>query len=181
MKKKLLIILILCLTVLTACKKKDEEKEKYRVYEWHYNDIMFDNTDEIIAKYDDEGNLMYLEVYKVYDYKDLKIDDSYCERIIESNSKTEDSKHKGVKSNCIKDGSMIKISYTMTNESIEDGYLTDANKKYVFSDLQSTYSKMKDEEQAKKTINELIDKTKNENITCDEKNYAVINGQKECW
>lgn len=177
MKKVLLFTFGLCsLFLITGCGANENEEENYSVYEWHSYDSTFKHTEDFIAKYDDNGNLKYLESITVWD----KEKNRSCDALNKTTSTYPDLKYEGVGFKCEMLDNGTKLSYYMTDKSIEDGYLSEEDGHYNFS-LEYIYPKLKDEEMAKESVQELIDMSKENNLEFNDQNYAVIDGVKTGW
>ncbi|MBE6154391.1 MAG: hypothetical protein E7163_02280 [Firmicutes bacterium] len=175
MKKRLMVIsLLLCMVIVTGCGNNlgKVDDSKLSVYEIHEYDAEFKHTEEIVAKFDDEGKLKYAEYITVYD-REMTV----CPTKIKQWNETEDSKYEDVKYSCEAKDGKTTIKWSMTDKSLNDGYLTD-NKTFS-SRLKGSYNNIKDEETAKKVWNEHITKFRDENLfAVDERNYIIIDGER---
>ena len=77
-------------------------------------------------------------------------------------------------------GWIKEVSSKSVKKSIEDGYLSEEDGHYNFS-LEYIYPKLKDEEMAKESVQELINMSKENNLEFNDQNYAVIDGVKTGW
>ena len=168
MKKGLIFISLLCAVFMVGCQTKEEN---LKVYEMHLYDSTFKHTEELIAKYKEDGSLKYLEYYMVYD------SEKACEYAINNwNENAVDAKYEEVKFNCETVDGKTTVSWSMTDKSIEDGYLID-DEDYD-SSLKSYYERIKTEEMAKETFEGQVTRFKEENLFGDERNYIIINGER---
>ena len=176
MKKSLMVMsLLLCsVFMVTGCGNNSGEIDdsKLSVYEIHEYDAEFKHTEEIVAKFDDEGKLKYAEYITVYDYEITA-----CPTKIEQWNETEDSKYEDVNYSCEAKDGKTTIKWSMTDKSLDNGYLSDD--KTFKSALKSSYKNIKDEETAKKVWNEQITKFRDENIFgADDRNYIVMDRER---
>lgn len=174
MKKSLVLMGLACsVFMITGC-GNNEEKENVNLsaYEIHMYDAEFKHTEELIAKYDDEGKLKYAEYITVYD-REMTI----CSSRIEEWNETEDSKYEDVKYSCEAKDGKTTIKWSMTDKSLDNGYLSDD--KTFKSALKSSYKSIKDEETAKKVWNERITEFRDlELFEADERNYIIMDGER---
>lgn len=175
MKKSLMIMsLLLCATfILTGCENTTEKEEKeLTVYEMHLYDETFKHTEELVVKYDDEGNFKYAEYYMTYDY------DLPCTYMIDKWNKTaEDAKYEDVEYNCETIDGKSTLRWSMTDKSLDNGYLKD-DKNYS-SSLKNYYDRLKDEATAKETFKGQVTRFRDEKLfDADERNYIIIAGER---
>lgn len=174
MKKSLLLTFILLgsLFVITGCGdniENNEDDAKYSVYEMHLYDEDFKHTEELVAKYKEDGTIKYVETYVVWD------DVRSCESSINSNSKSEDLKYPDVKYTCTNEDGKTIVKWSMTDKSLDNGYLKD--KKDFKSDLKYIYEDIKEEASLKKILEQQAEGLRKEN-KFDERNYFVIDGKR---
>lgn len=171
MKKVFLIFM--GLIILTGCNKKEEQIDNISVYEYHYYNEMAKSSNNYVAKYDEKGNFMSLEITTIFDER------SVCPNEFFKAEKYIDVTYPEVEATCtIVDGKQ-KLYYKMTNKSVENGYLSDENKDFLLG-LQYIYSDIVNEE-AEKYFNKGIENMKNENIKEDEQNYIIIKNKRIHW
>jgi len=153
---------------------KDDDVN-YSIYEFHLYDETFEHTEEVVAKYDENGKLKKFEFYQVYPeitatsackYRDPKYADA------------EDLNYAGVEYKCSSDGNGMKLYFAMTDESIIDGYLELENSDF---DLIDSYEFYDTEDHAKNTIQNEIDYLKSEGIKPSDKNYIIMDGKRIDW
>ena len=175
MKKSLIIMSLLLCTVfmVTGCENIDGvDESKYSVYEMHLYDDTFDHTEELVVKYDEGGNFKYAEYYMTYD------SEKACEYLINNwNKKSEDSKYAEVKFDCKTVDGKSTLRWSMTDKSVDAGYLTDD--KDFDSSLKYYYEKIKDEKIAKETFEGQVTRFREEKLFgLDERNYIIIDGER---
>ena len=180
--KKIILSSIAILFLLTGCENSTingiiggNEKE-YSVYEYHYYDEDFDHTEDFVAKYDKDGNLKELEMIYLYD---KRTDSKYCPENAFDKEEYIDLTYPGVTATCTVDENGQKLVYTMTDESVKSGYLTDG-KDYRLP-LEYLYEDVATEEKAKEYFNKALKDFKESNIVEDNRNYLVIKGVKTSW
>lgn len=172
MKKVFLIFM--GLIILTGCNKKEEQIDNLSVYEYHYYNEMAKSSNNYVAKYDEKGNFMSLEITTIFDER------SVCPNEFFKAEKYIDVTYPEVEVTCtIVDGKQ-KLYYKMPNKSVENGYLSDENKDFLLG-LQYIYSDIVNEEEAEKYFNKGIENMKNENIKEDEQNYIIIKNKRIHW
>lgn len=69
MKKVFLIFM--GLIILTGCNKKEEQIDNLSVYEYHYYNEMAKSSNNYVAKYDEKGNFMSLEITTIEVYAQM--------------------------------------------------------------------------------------------------------------
>lgn len=69
MKKVFLIFM--GLIILTGCNKKEEQIDNLSVYEYHYYNEMAKSSNNYVAKYDEKGNFMSLEITTIFDERSV--------------------------------------------------------------------------------------------------------------
>lgn len=172
--KKMLVMTIMSLCAIcfvTGCDNILNNKENYSIYEMHLYDDTFDHTEELIIKYKEDESLKYMEYYMTYDTEKA------CDYLINRYKESEDLKYPEVKFDCETIDGKTTIRWSMTDKSIEKGYLTD-DKDYD-SSLQYYYDKVKNETLAKETFEGQVTRFREENIFgADERNYIIIDGKK---
>ena len=176
MKKSLMVMsLLLCsVFMVTGCGNNSGEIDdsKLSVYEMHQYDAEFKHTEEIVAKFDDEGKLKYAEYITVYDYEITA-----CPTKIEQWNETEDSKYEDVNYSCEAKDGKTTIKWSMTDKSLDNGYLSDD--KTFKSRLKGSYERIKDEATAKETFEDQVTRFREEEIFgADERNYIIIDGER---
>lgn len=178
MKKFILMVLIGCIAI-TGCengsKGRINKENDYLVYEYHYYDEDFNHTEDFIVKYDKNGNFKELKTITLYD-KDKRS----CNQDDYTVEKYPDLGYKGVSATCTSDSNGVSYIATMTDESVNDGYLSDENGNYLLP-LKYFYEELSTQDKADETFKGLIDSFKEHNIKEDDRNYIIIKGNKASW
>lgn len=177
MKRSLTIIsLLLCsVFMLTGCEESFEENDtNLSVYEFHQYDSDFNHTEEIIIKYDEEGNIVYGEAYWTFDKVN---ENASCESVYIRFDESNDAKYKDVKVECNLSSEGKTIKYTLTGESIKDGYLQNEDE-YYKSYFYGGYEVFSDEETFKKYLEEKVIYLRDNDLFKDKRNYIVIDGKR---
>lgn len=178
MKKVVFMILAGCLLV-TGCENDSKEitnkESDYSVYEYHYYDEDFNHTEDFIVKYDKNGNFKELKTITLYD-KDKRS----CNQDSYTVEKYPDLAYKGVSATCTSDSNGVSYISTMTDESVQDGYLSDEDGDYLLP-LKYFYEELSTQDKADETFNGLIDSFKENNVKEDSRNYIIIKGKKTSW
>lgn len=178
MKKFILMVLIGCIAI-TGCENGSKgginKENDYLVYEYHYYDEDFNHTEDFIVKYDKNGNFKELKTITLYD-KDKRS----CNQDDYTVEKYPDLGYKGVSATCISDSNGVSYIATMTDESVNDGYLSDENGDYLLP-LKYFYEELSTQDKADETFKGLIDSFKENNVKEDSRNYIIIKGKKASW
>lgn len=175
MRKSLIVMsLLLCTAfMVTGCDTSNKvDESKYSIYEMHLYDDTFDHTEELVVKFDENGNFKYAKYYMTYD------SEKACEYFIDNwNKNAVDAKYPEVKYNCETVDGKSTISWSMTDKSLKNGYLTDG--KEFKSSLKYYYDRIKDETTAKSTFEGQVTRFREEGLfDADERNYLIIDGKK---
>lgn len=177
MKKKRLIgagslVIVLILVILAIClanmarSASGQDDKKYALQLYGEN---FHYTRGLEADYDEEGELKQIEVYLIYDSSAF---------MISNGGEDSAEKYPGAKSTCtVNDDGSVKISNSLTSDSIEAGALAD-NAFYMVSQI---YDKIKTEEDIKAFFEEQAEFAKENGIPADETNYIIVNGKNIQW
>lgn len=179
MRKKLFIISIFCsILILTGCGSSSnggkDNKDNYNVYEYHTYDNDFRHTEELEARYDKStGKLKFLAMWLVW------TDRTSCEGFNYTKENTIDLTYPGVTGECTITDKGVKAYWSMTDESLEKGYLKD-NEDWDFQ-LKYVYPDFETEEKAKAYLEDGIKYLKEQNIKPDEENYIIIKNEKVTW
>lgn len=177
MKKSLMVIILLCTVfMVTGCEnilEKDDDS-KLSVYEFHYYDSSFNHTEEMVVKYNDEGELVYAEAYWIADNFNVNYG---CEYYEEKFKEFDDAKYEDVKFECEMSETKRTLKYIITDKSLKDGYLQNEDDSYhtYFNGYYDTINK---EENFKKYLEEQIEYLRDNNLFEDERNYIIIDGEK---
>ena len=167
MKRSLFVFLGLSLLFVTACSNPfNGGKEKYTTYEYHYYDTLFEHTEETIAKYDKNGDLVEYEETMLYD----KVTDKNACNDYRYSLEGE----KGATESCKTTDEGTRITYTVTKEYFD-------NHKEDMENTDDEYKKLFKEETAKEMFNDLLEKLKEEVTHSDKYNYVVIADKKIEW
>jgi len=175
MKKSLMVMsLLLCsVFMVTGCGNNSGEvdESKYSVYEWHEYDVDYKHTEEMILKYNEDGSLAYAEYYWV---RDNATSCDYANKVYDE---SEDKNYPDVKYTCeISDGKMT-TKWSMTEKSLEKGYLTD--EKDYDSTLKNWYDRIKDETVGKALMERQVTRFREDSLFgADERNYIIIDGER---
>lgn len=174
--KKLIVILFAVIILLTGCENKEDNKEKdnLSVYEYHYYNKMAKSSNNYVAKYDEKGNFISLEITTIFDER------STCPNEFFKAEKYVDVTYPEVIATCSIVEGKQKLYYKMTNKSVENGYLKDENKDFLLG-LQYVYPDVENEKKAEEYFNKGIEIMKSENIKEDAQNYIVIKNKKVHW
>ena len=68
---KKVFLLFMGLIILTGCNKKEEQIDNLSVYEYHYYNEMAKSSNNYVAKYDEKGNFMSLEITTIFDERSV--------------------------------------------------------------------------------------------------------------
>lgn len=178
MKKNLMIIsLLLCsVFMITGCgiSSGKNDDSKLSVYEFHYYDSDFEHTEEMVIKYNEEGNLVYAEAYWTLD--DVS-GNANCDYVKNRFEESNDVKYKDVKMECKLSEKQMTIKYIITDESLKDGYLQNDDE-YYQSYFDGGYDIFNEEETFKKYLEDQVEYLRENNLFEDERNYIVIDGER---
>ena len=125
-----------------------------------------------IVKYDKDGKLKSLENIYVYD---KRTDSKYCKNAYPKDEYI-DLTYKDVYASCTVDENGQKLISSMTDKSIEDGYLVD-DKDYRLV-LQYIYEDVSTEKDAINFFKKMEATFKAENSSTDERNYLIVKGKR---
>lgn len=168
----ILIVSLLIIFMVSGCSNSKENKDDLSIYEYHYYDKDFEHTEDFIAKYDKDGKLKSLESIYVYD---KRTDSKYCKNAY-SKDEYIDLTYKDVYASCTVDENGQKLISSMTDKSIEDGYLVD-DKDYRLV-LQYIYEDVSTEKDAINFFKKMEATFKEENSSTDERNYLIVKGKR---
>ena len=173
MKKSLMIIsLLLCsVFMITGCGSNEVDDSKYSVYEWHEYDADYKHTEEMILKYNEDGSLAYAEYYWVRDNA------TNCDYVNKVYDESEDKNYPDVKFTCEISVGKMTTKWSMTEKSLQKGYLTDG--KDYDSTLKNWYDRIKDETVGKALMERQVTRFREDSLFgADERNYIIIDGKR---
>ncbi|MEF2691037.1 MAG: hypothetical protein U0N10_06575 [Bacilli bacterium] len=168
----ILIVSLLIIFMVSGCSNSKENKDDLSIYEYHYYDKDFEHTEDFIVKYDKDGKLKSLESIYVYD---KRTDSKYCKNAYPKDEYI-DLTYKDVYASCTVDENGQKLISSMTDKSIEDGYLVD-DKDYRLV-LQYIYEDVSTEKDAINFFKKMEATFKEENSSTDERNYLIVKGKR---